>query len=555
MNKLISRCMTKSSVDQTLTDLVWRAKWLRDAEPGAASSLGIDLSQLMVRAGTAAFDVFKTHYKDRKHWLILAGQGNNGGDGYIVAHAAATMGAVVTVWAMPHQKPLPLEANNAMKAWVNAGGAVHEVPANLQVPEGVDLIVDGLLGTGITGAPRGLYAQLIERVNALPVARVSIDVPSGLNAETGEFSGTCFRAHHTVTFICVKPGLLTGRARDYVGQLHYDSLGLGAWLNDPERRLSALCLRLSADSLPRYFGTPRTHSSHKGSHGRVVLVGGESGFGGAAVMAAESALSVGAGLMRVLLAKEHVGALLVRCPEAMCVGLDTAAGAGKIEASVRGALDWADTVAVGPGLGQGTFGRAALAAVLQHAVEHPGKTVVLDADALNLLPSYLSQRSSPLRLPHSIITPHVGEAARLLGCAVADVERDRFDAARRLANLLGGVCVLKGPGSVIYNHREGDTASGDAQQGEILFSPQHCAIVDAGNAGMATGGMGDVLTGVLVGVAAHMPPTGCSGIFNVACAGALAHSVSADLAILGRGSRGLRATELLPYLQVCVNAS
>ncbi|CCW64271.1 unnamed protein product [Phytomonas sp. EM1] len=552
---LIPRCAIRSGVDKKLTELVWSAKWLREAEPGAASSLGMDLSQLMVRAGTAAFDVFRAHYRDRMHWLILAGAGNNGGDGYVVAQAAASMGAKVTVWVMPHLKPLPVEANNALKTWLASGGAVGEVPADLEVPEDVDLIVDGLLGTGISGPVRGLYAKLIDQVNALPVARVAIDVPSGLDAETGEVSGPCFSAHHTVTFICLKPGLLTGRARDYVGQLHYDPLGLGAWLNDPERRRSAFGLRLSADSLPRYFGAPRSHSSHKGCHGKVVLVGGESGFGGAAVMAAESSLCVGAGLVRALLAKEHVGALLVRCPEAMCVGLDTTAAAGVIEARVGEALDWADAVAVGPGLGQGNFGRAALAAVLRHAAEHPTKLVVLDADALNLLPAYLSEQGSPLRLPHSIITPHVGEAARLLGCAVADVERDRFDAARRLANLLGGVCVLKGPGSVIYDHCGGEAASEDAHGSEAPFSPQCCAIIDAGNAGMATGGMGDVLTGVLAGVAAQMLPRGDSKIFDVACAGALAHSVSADLAVLGRGSRGLRATELLPHLQECVNAS
>ncbi|GET87149.1 hypothetical protein, conserved [Leishmania tarentolae] len=545
LSRLSGRCTTLTGLEQVLRRYVWSAAWLRDAEPVAAASQNIDLSCLMERAGRAAYDVFAELYTSKRHWLILVGPGNNGGDGYVIARHAREAGKNVTVLCMPHSKLLPTEAANAQHAWQAVGGTETTVSpgAPLQLPADIDLIVDGLLGTGICGPPREPYEDVIRHINSLPVPRVAIDIPSGLNAETGEAAGACVKADHTVTFICLKPGLLTGRARDYVGQLHYRSLGLGDWMTTPERLRAALCRRVALDDVHEYFGTRRSPSAHKGSCGKVTLVGGDHGFGGAILMSAEACVTVGAGLTRVLTRPEYVAPLLTRCPEVMVTGVETDTGE-QLEPQMREVFEWASTLAVGPGLGTSAYGQAVLTAALRQAEVHPGKTLVLDADALNLLAGLLHGSEGVATagagnrlpvLPNSIITPHAAEAARLLACRVEDVEKDRLAAARRLAAILGGTCLLKGPGTIVHCH-----------------SSSRTAIVDAGNAGMASGGMGDVLTGLLAGLAAQR----MHDTFDTTCAGALMHGVAADMVAAeeGRGTRGIRATELINRVPFIVNA-
>ncbi|KAK7201639.1 YjeF-related protein N-terminus/Carbohydrate kinase [Novymonas esmeraldas] len=559
LSRLSERCTAATTLErQVLRRHVWSAAWLREAEPAAAASQDIDLSQLMERAGRAAYDVFATLYASQRHWLVVVGPGNNGGDGYVIARHARAAGKRVTVFSMPHTKPLPTEAANAQRAWQAAGGteAVLDPDVPLQLPGEVDLVVDGLLGTGIAGPPRAHYEDVIRRLNALAVPRVAIDIPSGLNAETGEAAGACLRADHTATFISLKPGLLTGQARSYVGQLHYRSLGLEAWLTAPERVAACQCRRVAVEDVYDYFGAPRSASAHKGSCGKVVLVGGDHGCGGAILMSAEACLTAGAGLTRVLTRPEHVTPLLTRCPEVMVVAVGPEPhddALPLLRRQMTDAFGWATTVAVGPGIGTGAYGRAAVAAALRHGAAHPDATIVLDADALNLLAERIrgkdqaataggadveeKEESAPLpTLRNSIITPHPGEAARLLCCSVAAVEQDRLAAARRLASILGGTCLLKGPGTVVHDCSSGRTA-----------------IVDAGNAGMASGGMGDVLTGLVAGLAAQQ----MRDTFDITCASALAHGVAADMvaADAGRGTRGIRATELIQRFPFILNAS
>eukprot|EP00796_Vickermania_ingenoplastis_P009028 gene9028-6330_t len=568
-----------------LSRYVWSAKWLREMEPEAARAYQMNLSQLMVRAGTAAYQATAAAYPGSRHWLILVGPGNNGGDGYVVAKLAKEDGRHVTVLAMKTSGALPVEAANAKGAWEAAGGTsvVYDPDAPPPLPHvrgaaahsatdrnstgakapPVDLVVDGLLGTGITGAPREGYARLIEEVNGLPVPRVAIDIPSGLNAETGEAAGCCVRAQHTTSFISLKPGLLTAQARAYTGQLHYASLGLEAWLADPARREAAAGRRLTVEELPDYFPAPRSEVAHKGTSGKVLLVGGDSGFGGAIMMAAEACMAAGAGLTRVLTRPEHVAPLLTRCPEVMVEGIAVAPSSSSETAEaalvtrLRQALDWCTCVAVGPGLGTSPdFGRVVLREVLSHAREHRAKAVIVDADGLNLLAALRSEEEGKERgemfhlgLPQLIITPHPGEASRLLGCSIAEVEKDRVASAERLAALTGGICLLKGPGTVVRQH------------GALPY-----AILDAGSAAMAVGGMGDVLTGVIAGLAAQGVDTpslfsettaaDLHPLFHVTCAGGLVHACAADVlreTVPGHGTRGLRATELLAFVTASVN--
>ncbi|MEE4482788.1 bifunctional ADP-dependent NAD(P)H-hydrate dehydratase/NAD(P)H-hydrate epimerase [Serratia ficaria] len=495
---------SKRAYSDSLPHSVWPADWIRQAEPAAAASLGISLYDLMQRAGKAAYDLARDEYPASSHWLVLCGHGNNGGDGYVVARLAAEAGVAVTLIACEGARPLPPEAAAARRDWLAFGGAVE--PVNGRWPETIDLIIDGLLGTGLGAAPRAPYDALIEAANRHRAPTVALDIPSGLLAASGAAPGAVIRAAHTVTFIGLKPGLLTGQARDWVGQLHQSTLGLADWLAKQRVPIQ----RFTAETLPQWL-QPRRPCSHKGDHGRLLLVGGDRGFGGAIRMAAEAALRSGAGLVRVLTHIEHVAPLLAARPELMAQALD-----GE---TLDQALDWADVLVVGPGLGQGEWGKNALK-VLQAS----DKPALWDADALNLL------ALNPEKRQNRVMTPHPGEAARLLGCRTADIESDRLLAVRNLVSRYGGVAVLKGAGTLIAD-----------EQGQM-------AIADVGNAGMASGGMGDVLSGVIGGLLAQK-----LSLYDAACAGCVVHGAAADRVAARQGTRGMLATDLLPDILHFVN--
>jgi hydroxyethylthiazole kinase-like uncharacterized protein yjeF len=490
--------------DNSLPHSVWPADWLRRAEPKAAAWLGITLYDLMQRAGQAAYALARDAYPASQHWLILCGHGNNGGDGYVVARLAAAAGIKVTLIACDGSRPLPPEATSARQAWQAGGGEIH--PAGSPWPADIDLIIDGLLGTGLAAAPRAPYDALIEAANRASAPVVALDIPSGLLAESGSAPGAVIRAAHTITFIALKPGLLTGQARDWVGQLHYGSLGLTAWL----AQQPAAIQRITARDLTRWLH-PRRPCSHKGEHGRLLLVGGDLGFGGAIRMAAEAALRSGAGLVRVLTHIEHVAPLLTARPELMVQRLT--------DDSLQQAVEWADVVAIGPGLGQGAWGKNAL-----KIVQSSDKPALWDADALNLL------ALNPEKRQNRVITPHPGEAARLLGCSIADIESNRLLSVQRLVEHYGGVALLKGAGTLIAD-----------EYGAM-------SIADVGNAGMASGGMGDVLSGIISGLLAQKIP-----LYDAARAGCVVHGAAADCVAGRQGTRGLLATDLLLQIPHYVN--
>ena len=483
---------------------IWPADELRRAEKEAADSLGITLFELMQRAGEAAFNVAREHYAATRHWLVLCGHGNNGGDGYVVARLATAAGIGVTLLAIEGSKPLPEEAQAAREAWLNAGGVIHA--ADTVWPDDVDLIIDGLLGTGLNSAPREAIAALITQANAHPAPVLALDIPSGLQARTGTTPGAVIEAAHTVTFIALKPGLLTGKARDVVGVLHHHALGLENWLAGQETLLT----RVDASFLTHWF-TPRRPTSHKGSHGRLVIIGGDHGTAGAIRMAGEAALRAGAGLVRVLTRSENIAPIMTARPELMVHQL-TPQG-------LEESLEWADVVVIGPGLGQQEWGKKAL-----QKVENFRKPMLWDADALNLL------AINPDKRHNRILTPHPGEAARLLGCSVAEIESDRLLSAQRLLQRYAGVVVLKGAGTVVAG-----------VDGKV-------SIIDAGNAGMASGGMGDVLSGIIGALLGQKLE-----LYDAACAGCLAHGVAADVLAARQGMRGMLATDLFSTLVRVVN--
>ncbi|HHA1352553.1 TPA: bifunctional ADP-dependent NAD(P)H-hydrate dehydratase/NAD(P)H-hydrate epimerase [Enterobacter ludwigii] len=488
---------------ESIPHSIWHADDLRHAEKEAADSLGITLYELMQRAGEAAFNVARTAYPESSHWLILCGHGNNGGDGYVVARLAVAAGIHVTLLALESDKPLPEEASAARKAWLNAGGVIHAT--DIVWPEEIDVIIDGLLGTGLRSAPRDPVATLIARANAHSAPVVALDIPSGLMAQTGTTPGAVIQAAHTVAFIALKPGLLTGKARDVTGTLHHNALGLESWLAGQETHVSRVDASLLAQWLP-----PRRPTSHKGDHGRLVIIGGDHGTAGAIRMTGEAALRCGAGLVRVLTRIENSAPIITARPELMVHELTPQ--------SLEESLEWADVVVIGPGLGQQAWGKQAL-----QKVENFRKPMLWDADALNLL------AINPDKRHNRILTPHPGEAARLLNCSVAEIESDRLLSARRLVKRYGGVAVLKGAGTVVAS----DEALG---------------IVDAGNAGMASGGMGDVLSGIIGALLGQKLP-----LYDAACAGCVAHGVAADKLAARYGTRGMLATDLFCTLRRVVN--
>ncbi|MHA1042352.1 bifunctional ADP-dependent NAD(P)H-hydrate dehydratase/NAD(P)H-hydrate epimerase [Enterobacter ludwigii] len=488
---------------ESIPHSIWHADDLRHAEKEAADSLGITLYELMQRAGEAAFNVARTAYPESSHWLILCGHGNNGGDGYVVARLAVAAGIHVTLLALESDKPLPEEASAAREAWLNAGGVIHAT--DIVWPEEIDVIIDGLLGTGLRSAPRDPVATLIARANAHSAPVVALDIPSGLMAQTGTTPGAVIQAAHTVAFIALKPGLLTGKARDVTGTLHHNALGLESWLAGQETHVSRVDASLLAQWLP-----PRRPTSHKGDHGRLVIIGGDHGTAGAIRMTGEAALRCGAGLVRVLTRIENSAPIITARPELMVHELTLQ--------SLEESLEWADVVVIGPGLGQQAWGKQAL-----QKVENFRKPMLWDADALNLL------AINPDKRHNRILTPHPGEAARLLNCSVAEIESDRLLSARRLVKRYGGVAVLKGAGTVVAS----DEALG---------------IVDAGNAGMASGGMGDVLSGIIGALLGQKLP-----LYDAACAGCVAHGVAADKLAARYGTRGMLATDLFCTLRRVVN--
>ncbi|MDX5629060.1 MULTISPECIES: bifunctional ADP-dependent NAD(P)H-hydrate dehydratase/NAD(P)H-hydrate epimerase [unclassified Brenneria] len=490
--------------DFSLPQTVFQAQWVRREEANAARESGVSLYELMRRAGQATFQIARQYYPTANHWLILAGHGNNGGDGYVVASLAQAAGITPYVIACTGDRDLPAEAHAARQAWLDQGGTIQR--ADAPWPDDIDLIIDALLGTGLSNAPRSPYDELITQANAHSAPVVAIDIPSGLNAETGQRAGNAVHAEHTVTFIALKPGLLTGKARDCVGRLHYNALGLSEWM----AAQAAPIRRLSAISLTEWL-KPRRPDVHKGDNGRLLIVGGDYGMGGAVFMAGEAALRSGAGLVRVLTHKEYLSALLTVRPELMVRELTAD--------NLRQGLEWADVVAIGPGLGQDEWGKNAL-----RLAENCNKPMLWDADALNLL------AIDPHKRQNRVLTPHPGEAARLLNCRVSDIESDRLLAVQKLVKRYGGVVVLKGAGTVIAG-----------EQGQL-------AIADVGNPGMATGGMGDVLSGIIGGLLAQK-----LSLYDAACAGCVVHGASADWLAARRGTRGMLATDLMPVLSRYVN--
>ncbi len=472
----------------------------------AAIASGIPGIQLMKRAGRAAFELLLERYPSPELISVYCGAGKNGGDGLIVAALAAQKKLPVQVILLASPDKFEGEARLAYDYAVQEGVSITQ--ATSAQPPQVGVVVDALVGLGLNVQVRPECAYLIEQINQTGLPVLAIDLPSGLNADTGADHGTVVKADLTITFIGVKRGLLTGRGPAVCGEIVLSDLDIPAHIYEQEQaNAQQLHLIDLLELLP-----PRSADAHKGNFGHVLVIGGDHGYGGAAIMAAEAAARSGAGLVSVATRPEHVPAILTRCPEIIARGV---ASGQELELL----LARATVLVVGPGLGRSPWSEQ----LLQVAAKS-GLPMVVDADALNII---AEGRVLPNWVPQAncVFTPHPTEAGRLLGSTNVIVNQNRFDAVTQLQQKLGGAVILKGAGSL------------------VLGESGVTGVVTVGNPGMATGGMGDVLSGILGALLAQ----GLAAE-EAAQLGAVLHASAADLAVEKIGRRGLLATDIIPYV-------
>jgi NAD(P)H-hydrate epimerase len=484
-------------------------EWLYSSEQGreldrrAAGIPGYEKGYLMQQAGTASFRSIQALWPGIRSLAVCCGPGNNGGDGFVVAELAATHG--FQVYLIRFGDPKTTDAKRAHRSALASGVSV--VPFHPDVLSRADVIVDAILGTGFNRPLEGLILEGIHAINASGKPVLSLDVPSGLNSDTGTAAKDAVGATVTLSFICLNPGIVTGSGPDRCGRVLFDSLQV------PETvflGIQPVAARISTEQVVGMLKIlPRRH--HKGDAGHLLVVGGAQGMGGAVRLAGEAALRAGAGLVSVATRPEHAAYLNSGCPELMVNGIESGPDLSAL-------LQRATAVVAGPGLGMEPWGRDLLSRVLE--TELP---LVVDADGLNLL------SEQPTTRTNWILTPHPGEAARLLDRSTREVQQDRLTVARRIQECYGGVCVLKGAGTLIA------TPNGSL------------SICDRGNPGMASAGMGDLLAGVIGSLLSQGLDQG-----EAAKSGAWLHSSAADLAATD-GERGMIAGDLFPGLRRLVD--
>jgi len=484
------------------------AEELRAVEARAAAAGG----SLMEKAGRAVAEAARAMAADTgEAILVVAGPGNNGGDAWVAAAQLVAGFHRVVVLDAAGTPPKAPEARAARAAFESGGGSVaREWPAGLRPA----LVVDGLLGVGLARDVDPAFHAIIERMAGARAPILAIDIPSGLDSRTGRVRGIAVRADRTLTFIAEKPGLRTRDGPDHCGRIECDDLGVG---EDAAREAKGALL---TPSTVRGWLAPRRRASHKGDFGTLAVVGGTRGMVGAAILAGRAGLLAGAGRVYVALLGADAPAVDLAQPELMLRSLDDALGA--------------DVIVAGPGAGRSpsstspsVFERTTLPALLARPVP-----LVLDADALNAIAfDPALQRAVAERKPPTILTPHPGEAGRLLGESTAQVQDDRLAAALALAKRFGAHVVLKGAGSI------------------CAFPGGRWAVNATGNPGLAAAGSGDVLAGIIGAML-------CQGLApDRALAYAVcAHGAAADACVeRGDGPVGLTASEVARAARGVIN--
>lgn len=497
---------------QILPTSLYSAAQVRELDRVAIEEHGIAGLTLMRRAADACVAAMHRHWPAARRITVFCGSGNNAGDGYLIAGGLAEKGHAVTVAVVGDPEKLGADATEAYRYCKSSGASVETWQPG--TPAGGEVIVDALLGTGLTGAVRAHYMSAINEINAAQKSVLAVDIPSGLSADSGERLGAAVRASVTVTFIALKQGMFTLDGPDCCGAIEFSGLDIpkAVYASVPSR-VSLLELDELVAQLPI-----RPRNAHKTMFGHVLVVGGDEGMGGAVAMSAEAALRTGAGLVSVATHPSHAGVVLARRPELMVRGIADPADLAPL-------LARASVIVLGPGLGVGDWSVAMFNQVMRLA-DRPSQAMVIDADGLNLL-SRNPDRYAPEQHANRVLTPHPGEAGKLL--QGGQVQADRFGAVVRLQNQYGGTVLLKGAGTLICD-------------GSRTY------LCPYGNPGMSTAGMGDVLSGVIAALLAQGLDTSLASRL-----GATVHAAAGDACAARNGERGLVAVDLMDDIRRLLN--
>lgn len=490
---------------QSLPAYIYSVEAVREMDRTTIEDHGVPGYTLMTRAGEAAVREALEMFPEAKRWQVVCGAGNNGGDGYVVARLAAQQGIVVSVLALVDPEKLSGDAARAWGDFAAEGGVV--LPWAGELDAEADLLIDAILGNGIEREVGGEFADAVAAFNQHTAPVLALDIPTGINGDTGALMGCAIKADLTVTFVGLKSGLFLGDAPGFCGSIRF------AGLDIPESYcagIGAAHRRIGAEAMAEAL-RPRSKAAHKGDFGHVLVVGGGEGMPGAVRLAGEAALRTGAGRVTIATHPSHASVLVASRPELMSHVVATAS-------DLEPLLDKVDVIAFGPGLGQSEWAQALFERLIDD-----GRPAVWDADALNLL----AARPSPAA--NRVITPHPGEAGTLLGGGTADIQGDRPIALAALVEKYAGVVVLKGAGTLVSSEES---------------VPVLCT---SGNPGMASPGMGDVLTGIIAALIAQ----GLS-LETAAAVGVEAHAQAGDRAALA-GERGLIASDLMGELRAVLN--
>lgn len=487
-----------------LPSKIYEVAAVREMDRIAIEDCGVPGYTLMQRAGAAAFDDARQCFPEAERWQVICGAGNNGGDGYVVARLAEQSEIPVSVTSLVDTSKLSGDAKQAHDDYVSAGGTVKQWSGELD--DDTDLFIDAILGSGLERDLGGDFLHAVDLLNDHWAPVHAMDIPSGINGDTGQVMGEAVVAELTTTFVGLKAGLFLDEGPQYCGEVRFADLEIPSeWTVD----VQPVFQRMDDYKLWLWFDR-RKRSSHKGDFGHVLVVGGGPGMPGAALLCGAAALRTGAGRVSLATHPSHAAALAAARPELMVHGVEQ----GR---DLNALLEKADAVAFGPGLGDSDW-----AIEMYSVLANDKRPCVWDADALNIL------TGSPKPMDNRVITPHPGEAGRLNGCNAADIQADRPAALDALTKQYGGVAVLKGAGTLISS----------------TGTPWLCT---AGNPGMAAPGMGDVLTGVIAALLAG----GCP-LEDAAAIGVETHARAGDIAA-EQGERGMIASDLVDALQWVVN--
>lgn len=478
--------------------------------------------ELMTLAAQALLDFINRKYSHINHITIVCGAGNNAGDGYVLARLARQQDKEprlkVHLLSVIDPQQLAGDAQQACEEWLACGGEVDTMD-NAHFPA-TDLIIDALIGTGLNRALEDEWYAAVADINNSSQPVLAVDIPSGLDANTGATHGIAVNASHTITFIGQKMGMYTGQARHYCGEIHFASLGVADTLYHQVEHSATL---MEWDNLARKLPC-RSPVSNKGDQGHLLIIGGDYGMSGACRIAGEAALRTGAGLVSIATRKENINAVNSARPELMVHGVETAA-------DLEPLLKRANAIAIGPGLGTNQWGMALLDKIIkllkQQSVSNENKfACVIDADALNIM----AQHNIIVHNPDIIYTPHFGEASRLLKYTSESpcVTTNRFEMIRNLRQKYYGTFILKGAGTLVN------------LEDKISICPY-------GNEGMASAGMGDCLTGIIGALLAQKLSTP-----DATRLGVCLHAKAGDLAAQ-EGKNGMIVSDLLPKIRQLMN--